>query len=92
MHKIEANCFYFLRNRFGKWKISDTFSSDRGPDPVHEYADFRANILNNLDKKLFQKAICEVMHNQKYFNGIGNYLRAEILNRCVDLSNFMSNC
>ena len=29
----------------------------------------------------FNKAICETLLNQKYFNGIGNYLRAEILYR-----------
>ena len=30
---------------------------------------------------MFNKAICEVMLEQRYFNGIGNYLRAEILHR-----------
>ena len=42
---------------------------------------YRANILNNLDKNAFDQPICEVLLNQKYFNGIGNYLRAEILYR-----------
>eukprot|EP00111_Clytia_hemisphaerica_P019839 TCONS_00058495-protein len=68
--------------RFGKWKLTDTFSADRGPDPVYEYIDFRKNVLNNIKNRIFQKSICELLHNQKYFNGIGNYLRAEILYRC----------
>ncbi|EOB00007.1 Endonuclease VIII-like 1, partial [Anas platyrhynchos] len=39
----------------------------------------RENVLKNLDDKAFDKPICEALLNQKYFNGIGNYLRAEIL-------------
>lgn len=41
----------------------------------------RENVLKNLDDKAFDKPICEALLNQKYFNGIGNYLRAEILYR-----------
>ncbi|XP_053568744.1 endonuclease 8-like 1 [Bombina bombina] len=39
------------------------------------------NVLSHLTDNAFDKPICEVMLNQKYFNGIGNYLRAEILHR-----------
>lgn len=67
--------------RFGRWRISDTFSPDRGPDLVNEYGAFRKNVLEHLDNKIFEKPICEVLHNQKFFNGVGNYLRAEILFR-----------
>lgn len=42
------------------------------------------NISINLDKRAFKKPMCEVMMNQQYFNGIGNYLRAEILGRIDD--------
>lgn len=41
----------------------------------------RQNVLSNLKDKAFDRPICETMLNQKYFNGIGNYLRAEILYR-----------
>ncbi|NXY50989.1 NEIL1 Endonuclease, partial [Ceuthmochares aereus] len=41
----------------------------------------RENVLKNLDDKAFDKPICEALLNQKFFNGIGNYLRAEILHR-----------
>ncbi|KFZ58627.1 Endonuclease 8-like 1, partial [Antrostomus carolinensis] len=41
----------------------------------------RENVLRNLDDKAFDKPICETLLNQKFFNGIGNYLRAEILYR-----------
>ncbi|XP_009956921.1 PREDICTED: endonuclease 8-like 1, partial [Leptosomus discolor] len=39
------------------------------------------NVLKNLEDKAFDKPICEALLNQKFFNGIGNYLRAEILYR-----------
>ena len=41
----------------------------------------RENVLDNIEKAAFNKPICEAMLNQKFFNGIGNYLRAEILYR-----------
>lgn len=64
--------------RFGKWSWGD-FSENRGPDPIDDYQNFRRNIAANLHKKDFEKPIGEVLMNQRYFNGIGNYLRAEIL-------------
>jgi endonuclease VIII-like 1 len=42
---------------------------------------FSENVLVNIEKPVFNKPICEVLLNQKYFNGIGNYLRAEICYR-----------
>ncbi|XP_072725542.1 endonuclease 8-like 1 isoform X3 [Ciconia boyciana] len=53
----------------------------RGPCVLSEYQAFRENVLKNLDDKAFDKPICEALLNQKFFNGIGNYLRAEILYR-----------
>ena len=41
----------------------------------YQTKDFRSNILNNLEDVAFNGPICETMLNQKYFNGIGNYLR-----------------
>lgn len=67
--------------RFGSWEYNGTWQPERGPCVMTEYEKFRENVLNHLSDKLFDKPICEVMLNQKYFNGIGNYLRAEILFR-----------
>ena len=67
--------------RFGSWHITDSWGEGRGPDPMLEYNLFRRNILTHLDDPVFNKPICEVMLHQNYFNGIGNYLRAEILYR-----------
>jgi endonuclease VIII-like 1 len=71
---------YVDTRRFGTWALGE-WGKDRGPDPTTEYDEFRASVLDNLNKPLFDKPICEVLLDQKYFNGIGNYLRAEILHR-----------
>lgn len=73
-------CFDDYR-RFGRWELEADWGSDRGPDPMFDYDNFRLNVLENLDAGVFNKAICETMLDQKYFNGVGNYLRAEILFR-----------
>ncbi|XP_017672241.1 PREDICTED: endonuclease 8-like 1 [Lepidothrix coronata] len=75
-----ALCFVDAR-RFGSWRLGDAWQQERGPCVVSEYQAFRENVLRNLDDKAFDKPICEALLNQKYFNGIGNYLRAEILYR-----------
>ena len=67
--------------RFGKWKWVDDWSPNRGPDPTTEYDAFTDHILANLNKSAFNHPIHTVLMNQSYFNGIGNYLRAEILYR-----------
>lgn len=73
--------------RFGKWGFGD-WNKLRGPDPVYEHGEFYSNIMNNLDKRDFSKPLHEVLMNQKYFNGIGNYLRAEIVYRLEDVNPF----
>ncbi|XP_017261053.1 endonuclease 8-like 1 isoform X2 [Kryptolebias marmoratus] len=67
--------------RFGSWAPSGTWQPDRGPCVMFEYQSFRENVLSHLSDRAFDRPICEVLLNQKYFNGIGNYLRAEILYR-----------
>jgi endonuclease VIII-like 1 len=67
--------------RFAKWKWVDGWSENRGPDPAFEFDDFVSNLRKNSYRKVFDKPICEILMDQKYFNGIGNYLRAEILDR-----------
>ncbi|XP_038436957.1 endonuclease 8-like 1 isoform X1 [Canis lupus familiaris] len=41
----------------------------------------RENVLRNLAHKAFEQPICEALLDQRFLNGIGNYLRAEILHR-----------
>lgn len=64
--------------RFAKWKWGD-WNTGRGPDPTYEYELFVNNIYDNIDHKSFQREISELLMDQKWFNGIGNYLRSTIL-------------
>lgn len=73
--------------RFGKWKQGVAWSDNRGPDPTTEYKAFWDNVMTNLTK--LKKPLYEMLMDQKYFNGIGNYLRAEIIFRAGDVDPFL---
>jgi len=64
--------------RFAKWRWGD-WNAGRGPDPTYEYTAFVDNIYRNIEHKTFEKTISEILLDQKWFNGIGNYLRSTIL-------------
>lgn len=70
-------CMHDVR-RFARWDWRD-WNLERGPDPIRDHKEFRKNILNNRNHKDLRKPIFEVMMDQKYFNGIGNYLRSSII-------------
>ena len=73
--------------RFAKWGWTETWGDKRGPCPLSEFEEFYLYIHGSAANKAFQKPIYEVLMNQSYFNGIGNYLRAEILHR-LDINPF----
>ena len=73
--------------RFGKWKQGLVWYDNRGPDPTTEYKAFWDNVMTNLTK--LKKPLYEMLMDQKYFNGIGNYLRAEIIYRAGDVDPFL---
>ena len=73
--------------RFGKWKQGVDWSENRGPDPTTEYDMFWTKVMTNLTK--LKKPLYEMLMDQKYFNGIGNYLRAEIIYRAGDVDPFL---
>uniref|UniRef100_A0A8C8VRD2 Endonuclease 8-like 1 n=1 Tax=Peromyscus maniculatus bairdii TaxID=230844 RepID=A0A8C8VRD2_PERMB len=75
-----ALCFVDIR-RFGHWDPGGEWQPGRGPCVLLEYERFRDNVLRNLSNKAFDRPICEALLDQRFFNGIGNYLRAEILYR-----------
>lgn len=71
-----------------KYSVGKPFKgTKRGPDPTKKFDEFKSNVLNNLNKKDFDKPICEVLLNQEYFNGIGAYLNSEIIGR-LDIDPF----
>ena len=63
-----------------KYKVGG-FTTKRGPDPTKEFDAFKNNVLDNLGCKAFDKPLGESLLNQKYFNGLGAYLFAEIVGR-----------
>lgn len=62
-----------------KYRLGGFTGVKRGFDPTKEFDSFKKEVMSNLDKKVFDKPICEALLDQKYFNGIGNYLRSTIL-------------
>jgi endonuclease VIII-like 1 len=68
--------------RFAKWRWVPGFSQNRGSCPLTEYEKFSDELIANWQKKKdFNKPLNELMMNQRWFNGVGNYLRAEIIDR-----------
>jgi len=63
-----------------KYSVNKKFNGvKRGPDPVKEFDKFKENILSNIELKHFDKPICDVLLDQRYFNGVGNYVRSTVL-------------
>ena len=63
-----------------KYSLYQKFKGNKsGPDIILDFDKFKENILNSLNNRVFQKPIYEVLLNQQYFNGIGNYLRSTLI-------------
>jgi endonuclease VIII-like 1 len=73
-------CLYDTR-RYAKWNENKNWNKDKGPCPYEEPEQFVENIKKNLHKRDFSYPIYETLLNQKYFNGIGNYIRSILLYR-----------
>ena len=68
--------------RFAKWKWSESWTKGRGFCPMTEFNQFSEHLRTHwYSHKVFNTPINELMMNQSLFNGVGNYLRAEILYR-----------
>ena len=70
-----------------KYRVGGFTGVKRGPDPTKEFNEFYDKVINNIEKKVFDKPICEALLNQEYFNGIGAYLCSEIIGR-LDINPF----
>ena len=74
--------------RFAKWKWVEGWTKGRGYCPLTEFNEFSEVIKTHWrTHKHFDSPICELMMSQYWFNGVGNYLRAEILER-LDVNPF----
>jgi endonuclease VIII-like 1 len=67
--------------RFARCTKDRNWGEKRGPCVLDEYHEFKKNLRDNMDRRIFDKEIYLLILNQTYFNGIGNYLRAEIIYR-----------
>lgn len=84
-HSVNERSFFLCLHdtrRYAKWNESPTWNSDKGPCPYSDPSGYVSNVLRNLQSKAFVYPIYEVLLNQKYFNGVGNYLRSVVLYRC----------
>ena len=73
---------YFVDvRRFAHWESTskDVWGPNRGPDPVDDFEAFRKNVEGM--KRPPTGTMGELLMQQKYFNGVGNIYRAEILFR-----------
>lgn len=68
--------------RFAKWKIAETWNADRSPDPLLETNEWLYHYANKISKRKYDLIpIYELLMDQTLFNGVGNYIRAEVLYR-----------
>ena len=73
---------YFVDvRRFAHWESTstDVWGPNRGPDPIDDFEAFRKNVEGM--KRPPTGTMGELLMQQKYFNGVGNIYRAEILFR-----------
>lgn len=78
---------YIDPRRFGKWKLLSkwhlAWSKNRGPS-VFDQIEFEHHFMDHLNEPKVQNAyLLDIIMSQRLFNGVGNYLRAEIFERLV---------
>lgn len=74
--------------RFSQWKWSLDWDKNRGPDIVSQHNEWRDKLYKYKKSLHLKKPVFEVVMDQRYFNGVGNFSRSEILCR-VKCSPFM---
>jgi endonuclease VIII-like 1 len=69
--------------RFAKWSWNDFDTVGRGPCPFEDSIAFGDNLRENwyTNPDFKKHKLSEIIMSQRWFNGVGNYLRAEILYR-----------
>lgn len=71
--------FNHNESKFLQYITDISVGLERGPDPIRDFDLFCTNVQNSFSKMSTSIAIGAVLLDQKIFNGIGNFLRAEIL-------------
>lgn len=76
--------------RFSQWRWSKTFDPNRSPDICIQHNEWRDHLYHSRKKDHLKKPVFEVIMDQRYFNGVGNFSRSEILcrTRCSPFMQF----
>lgn len=67
--------------RLSIWRWAPGWDPYRSPDIVTQHNDWRDYLYRNRNHKHFKKPIFTIMTDQRFFNGLGNITRSEILAR-----------
>lgn len=67
--------------RYTIWRWCGEWDTRRSPDISLEHNDWRLHLYRHRKIPHFEKPIFELMNDQRFFNGIGNFTRSEILYR-----------
>jgi endonuclease VIII-like 1 len=79
---VDKSLIIMDQRKFAKWKVYDNeyyWDPNRGPDPLDEWELFLENFYKNYKNN--KEYLFQALLDQSIFNGVGNYLRAEILFR-----------
>lgn len=63
------------------WRWCGEWDKNRSPDVYQEHEEWKKFIYQNRNIAYFKRSVFDVMADQRFFNGIGNFLRTEILYR-----------
>lgn len=80
-HTATHSLIFMDTMKMGAWKQTSEWGKGRSPDPILEFYDFCLSTISQISRKQPTTPICDILNDQAYFNGVGNYLRAEILCR-----------
>jgi len=74
---------YFISDfsRYVIWRWSDEWDTRRSPDVFVEHNDWRDFMYKNRKIPYFNRPVFDILTDQRFFNGIGNFTRSEILAR-----------
>jgi len=67
--------------RYVIWRWSGDWDTNRSPDIITQHNDWRDLLYVKRNIPYFQRPIFDLLTDQRFFNGIGNYIRSEILAR-----------
>ena len=76
--------------RYSIWRWSDQWDTNRSPDIVVQHNEWRQHLYKHRKIDYFKRPIFDIILDQRFFNGLGNFSRSELLcrTRCSPFMNF----